>query len=644
MTQETTQQTKALEFLANELVARNLSPEQIARQIHDASFLATLEGIADVTGSRVAPTPLYRIAYNPNTNTLDFVFLEGKGKVPMPDIVDIDIADMIVTALQTDRTPMLFEGITGTGKTYTLEQVLKAVYAPDNRRGLRLNPNMSNVLQPYVTGSIDNGVLRININRYAARKIAALFVDEQNRGDTNAIIGLLDNQVVLPTGERAELGLLIPQMELKGNKAQVYFDEGKVKPIAVYSAQNPSSVEYSGARSTDTAVGNRQVRVNFPNMALNSGAATLNMFGRENDHHERFMEVFTRRLAEYLKIDKGTLERILLPQGASAEEQARTNSEYLSLHAFSFDPRYTRNMFLKSAVEGTDHIVMLTGGEGLAKNFEQELEIARDWTDVLQAHGVNFTYPATFDAMSEVIRRVDNVRSAFKEPLIERDKTKATKIADALALITWYKQAYGNSRERGTSPFEEFQALQTPLTLRDIASAYAIVLYDKMTKNGVSPVSVINQAFTDYVNVLERFATDVTKKQTRFDMKDPSMGIRYLASYLAVNAVKNAKQLNPDEYSAEMIEALNRASAVLRGLDNGIDTRKLLIARVNADLASLAGFVHQYRREIAEGLNQVPASDKVLPRYNALTDIVRSARGDVKTDYTLPRVERIFGI
>jgi len=640
-----TQETKALEYLANQLASRGLGKDEIRRQLNQASVLATLEGVSEVVGSRATPTPLYRITYNTTTNSLDFNFLEGKGKVPTSGSIDVDIGDVVITSLLSDRTPLLFEGITGTGKTYTLEQVLKAVYSPDNRRSLRLNPNMSNVLQPYIEGSIDGGVLRIKINRDAAREIAALFIDEQNRGDTNAVLGLLDNQVNLATGERAELGLLIPQLDLQGKVAQVYFDENRVKPIAVFSAQNPSSAEYSGARSTDGAVGNRQVRVNYPNMALNSGAATLNMTTRDNDHHAQFINSYVDRLSKYLKVDKEALLRILSPQGISEDEQIRSNSEYLSLHAFSFDPGNSRNPFLKSAVEGSDHIVMLTGGDGLAKNFEQELEVAKDWTDVLQKYRVNFQYNGALDTASQVIARIDAVRGAFKEPLIERDKTKATKIADSLALIAWYKQAYKNARERGTSPFEEFKGLQSPLTIRDIAGAYAIVLNDKIqSRNGVSPVSVINQAFTDYVNILERFGTDVFKKQTRFDLTDPNMGIRYLASYLAVNSVKNAAKLTPDEYAAKMIDEVNKASGLIRALDDGIDTRKLLIVRVNADLASLAGFIHQYRREIAENLNAVPKSDRVLPRYNSLTDVVRQARGDVKINYTLPRVERTFGI
>jgi hypothetical protein len=636
--------TKALEFLANEMLAKGLSPEQIAKQMHDASFLATIEGVSEVLGSRATPTPLYRISYNPVTNSLDFTFLEGRGKVPLQNAVDIDVADLIVASLQTDRTPLLFEGVTGTGKTYTLENVLEAVYTPRNRRGLRLNPNMSNVLQPYITGSIDNGVLRININREAARQVAALFVDEQNRGDTNAVLGLLDNQVALPTGERAELGLPIPQIKADNGRMHVTYDEGKSKPVAVYSAQNPSSVEYSGARSTDGAVGNRQVRVTYPNMSLSSGAATLNMAGRERDHHQRFIEIFSAKLAEYLRADKATLDKILLPQGVSPDEEARANGEYLALHAFSFDPRLARSKFLKSAVEGADHLVMLTAGEGLAKNFAQELDIAADWTNVLNQYGVNFTYGANFDSNSQVVSRIDAVRAALKDPLIERDKTKATKIAEALALISWYKQAYENARERRTSPMEEFVSLQTPLTLKDIASSYAIVLNDKMIKNGVSPVSVINQAFTDYVNVLEGFKREVTQEPTTFDMRSPNMSIRYLASYLAVDAIKKDKNLNPNEYATKMVDAINKAAAVLRGVDGGIDTRKLLVARANADLASLAGFIHQYRTEITDAFNKVPGGDKVIPRYNALAEIVIKARSGVKTNYTLPRVERIFGI
>jgi hypothetical protein len=72
------------------------------------------------------------------------------------------------------------------------------------------------------------------------------------------------------------------------------------------------------------------------------------------------------------------------------------------------------------------------------------------------------------------------------------------------------------------------------------------------------------------------------------------------------------------------------------------DTRKLLLARTNADLASLAGFVHQRRHDISKAFVANPGS--VQQRYNALAKVAARARAEGSIDYTLPRVLRIFGI
>jgi len=345
-------QTKALELIATELARDGYNQSEIKEKLHQAAFLATIESASQTMGSRVAPTPLFRIAYDQDSSSLEFTFLEGKGLVPAKSAIDVDYADFVFASFQCDRVALLSEGITGTGKTYTLEQVLKTVYDADNRRGIRLNTNMSNVLQPYIEGRVDpnEGVLRININKKAVREIAALFIDEQNRGDTNAILGLLDNQVVLATGERAELGLPIPQINVNGKDVKIDFEDEKVKPVAVHSAQNPPNPEYSGARRTDGAVGNRQVRINYPNMALNSGAATINMTEQFNHHHQTFMDLFTVKLANYLDVDTKKIREFLIPQSTKPEEKIRANQEYLNIHAASFDPANARNLFLKSAV------------------------------------------------------------------------------------------------------------------------------------------------------------------------------------------------------------------------------------------------------------------------------------------------------
>ena len=426
----------------------------------------------------------------------------------------------------------------------------------------------------------------------------------------------------------------------------VYFDEEKIKSIAVYGAQNPSTASYSGTRATDGAVGNRQLKIAYPNMAVNSGSATINMDAAESNGHVEFIDFYVKQLSKYLGVNLDTLSKLLKPTDSSEEEKRRANSEYLSLHTFAFDPKNIRNKFIKSAVEGADHIINLTGGDGLAQNLEDDLGVAEEWTETLRSYGVDFIYNVSFDPTSEVIKKVDVVRSTFGEPLIERDKTKAIKNAEALALIIWYKQAYANARELGTSPLDEFAQLRSPLTLKDIACAYAIVLNDKMQrKNGASPITVINQAFKDYVTLYQDFATRVYQEPKTFNIHDPDMSIRYLASYMAVSSIKNENKLTPDEYAKKMIVAVNNTSAMLKTLDDGNDTRKLLIARINADLASLAGFIHEYRRELADSFNKVPQNaTEVLPRYNALKDLVEKARSDVRTNYTLPRVERTFGI
>ncbi|HLC74803.1 MAG TPA: hypothetical protein VJH88_03015 [Candidatus Nanoarchaeia archaeon] len=631
--------TKALEYIATELIGQGMTLEQARERIHQASFLATLEAATKVIGPRVTPTPLFRIAYDEVTHQLDLRFLEGKGKVPRRGAIDIEFADFMYASLACERVSMLSEGLTGTGKTFTLEKVVATVFPAENYRVLRLNPNMSNVDQPYINGRIDSGVLQISINHGAARSVAVLITDEQNRGDTNSILAKLDGQVILATGERTELGLPIPTVSEKEGAITISYD-GKVRPVVVHGAQNPATAQYTGARSTDSAVGNRQINIDFPNMALHSGAATVNMGGRNAAPHSEFKREFVVRLARYLGVDGTQLGSHLLPGAQTAEEKGRADGEYLSLHAFSFDPEFTRTTVLKSAVELADHIIMMTGGKGLASNFADELQVAQDWTYNLSKYGANFIYQQTFDGAAEVVRRLDGLRSSMKEELIERDKSKAMRVADALALITRYKTAYAVACEKRVSPLESF-ADKKPLTVRDVAGAYTFVLNDKKA-NGGSPVTLVDQAFRDYESVVTQVLKTVYQRaDLLFDINDRNASIRNLVAYKAINDINKVKNGTGDEYATAIIGGLNKLAQVVRGFDNGDEPRKLLIARVNADIATLAGFVDERRHEIAESMN---ATVHTKDRYDALAQIVRKAREEVKTNYTLPRVERIFGI
>ncbi|PIN78424.1 hypothetical protein COV16_05900, partial [Candidatus Woesearchaeota archaeon CG10_big_fil_rev_8_21_14_0_10_34_8] len=470
--------TNALEFIASELAkrtttkGRKLTPDQITDYIAKAGFFATIEAASEVLGSRVAPTPLYRIIAD--DRSLDFKLLEGKGPVPRIDAVDIEYLDLVYASLVCNKLALLSEGTTGTGKTYTVEQALSTIYAPENRRGLRLNSAMANVLQPYISGRIDHGVLVIEINRDAVRDVAALFIDEQNRGDTNAVIGLLDGQVSLATGERADLGLLVPQIKIENGKIVITYDPDKLKPVVVHSAQNPPTAIYSGARGTDGAVGNRQVTVDFPNMALETGSATMNMDGHYNGQHGDFVQKFALKLATYTGIDYQTLRGIITPNpklttsGEQTEEEFdRANDEYLNLHALICDPRHSINRYLRSALEGADQIIMLAAGKSLKDNFDDEVGIAADWTASLSGEfsSADFRYSSTIDTTTSEMTRIENVRKDFSEPFIERDKRQAGKVADALALITRYKFAYKEASRTGKDPFNVFYGSRRDMTL-----------------------------------------------------------------------------------------------------------------------------------------------------------------------------------
>ncbi|PIN78879.1 hypothetical protein COV16_05440, partial [Candidatus Woesearchaeota archaeon CG10_big_fil_rev_8_21_14_0_10_34_8] len=131
---------------------------------------------------------------------------------------------------------------------------------------------------------------------------------------------------------------------------------------------------------------------------------------------------------------------------------------------------------------------------------------------------------------------------------------------------------------------------------------------------------------------------------TAFNLENPNQGLRYLAVLTAIGNVSRYRGHSAYQYAEGMINALSDASQKLRRLGGGSDTKRLLIARVNADLASLAGFVSEYRSEISEAFEKIGLDSDMTVKYKALEKIVHAARGKPRTNYTLSRVERVFGI
>ena len=261
--------TQTLETLSRTLQDRGISdPRTIEDRLHVASMLAFVEASHRVVKQTTMPTPLYRLVYDADAHNVQFDTLDGKAPVPKRNALDINMLDILLASVLKEKMPILFEGKTGVGKTYTVEQFMRAILPERNYKGLRLNANMSNVLQPYTEGRIENGLVKIALKQEELDSIAALFIDEVNRGDTNQVLQLQDGVIRLSSGEGGELGIPVPRYQ---DGVWVKDRENK-RPLFVVSAQNPPTTKdakYSGTKRTDAAQSNRNLQIDVPNSASN---------------------------------------------------------------------------------------------------------------------------------------------------------------------------------------------------------------------------------------------------------------------------------------------------------------------------------------------------------------------------------------
>ena len=152
--------TQTLDELTERLKVEGLSEVESIKRLHAAAMLAMVEATYAVVNQMTMPTPLYRLTYDEANHHLQFELLGGVSPVPAPNSLDVGLLDVLIAGAFREKIPVGLEGITGVGKTFTVEQFMKTVLPKENYRMLRLNANMSNVLQPYTEGSIENGLVR----------------------------------------------------------------------------------------------------------------------------------------------------------------------------------------------------------------------------------------------------------------------------------------------------------------------------------------------------------------------------------------------------------------------------------------------------------------------------------------------------
>ncbi len=207
---------------------------------------AFVESLYSTLRNVVLATPLFYIPKKDDSFVINFSNTDFNGSE------EVSALDISIAALFSNAN-LLFEGETGTGKTYVAKSLFETVFGSEGYYSLRLNGGMLNnsVFEPFTKVVLDNGVPKVVVNEEKLSSYGAIFVDEVNRGDTNELLQLLDGVVVL-NGKIYNLNLPI-------------IGSDGYKKIVVFGAVNPDSGEYTGVSSLDAAVEGRFLKMFFRN-------------------------------------------------------------------------------------------------------------------------------------------------------------------------------------------------------------------------------------------------------------------------------------------------------------------------------------------------------------------------------------------
>ncbi|MBI1968845.1 hypothetical protein HYS49_02955 [Candidatus Woesearchaeota archaeon] len=238
-----------------------------------------ISALYDTLDRVLSPTPYLEIIEGKNVAVK---FLDGKARLPMPNTTEITVLDIDIASLFFDDFHLLYEGVTGVGKTYTSDALFDAVFGSEGHYTLRLSGGVlgSSALEPFTTTSLENGVPKTRIDQEKCQRYGALFIDEINRGDSNEVFQVVDC-VVHVNGDTGYLRLPIPGTD-------------RYKSLAIIAAMNPADAQHSAALELDIAGENRFLKFKFPNGVAEAGSSQLEKRGA-GSLHDWFWTEFGKR-------------------------------------------------------------------------------------------------------------------------------------------------------------------------------------------------------------------------------------------------------------------------------------------------------------------------------------------------------------
>ncbi|MHA2365788.1 MAG: hypothetical protein ACXAC7_17655, partial [Candidatus Hodarchaeales archaeon] len=87
-----------------------------------------IETIYETLRPLYSPTPIYEI--NQSENYVEVNFLNGKSNLTNGSSLEITAFDILVSSLILDDVNILFEGITGVGKSYVTDVFFQSIFSP----------------------------------------------------------------------------------------------------------------------------------------------------------------------------------------------------------------------------------------------------------------------------------------------------------------------------------------------------------------------------------------------------------------------------------------------------------------------------------------------------------------------------------
>lgn len=234
----------------------------------------------DTLGGVVSPTPYLEVTGGDNVYVK---FLNGQGRLPSPNSTEVTVLDINVASMFFDDFHVLYEGVTGVGKTYTSDALFNTVFGPEGHYTLRLSGGIlgNSAIEPFTTTTLENGIPKTRVDQEKCRKYGAIFIDEINRGDCQEVLQVADGKINV-NGDIGHLRIPIPGKD------------NQYKGLAIIAAMNPADAAHNAALELDIAGENRFLKFRFPNSVAEAGSSQLGKTFA-GDLHERFWHEFERR-------------------------------------------------------------------------------------------------------------------------------------------------------------------------------------------------------------------------------------------------------------------------------------------------------------------------------------------------------------